>query len=1014
MDEGKATAWNGYENMKNTGGLDGDPKLIEGLIDLGFDTNNDKKISEEELRNSTIEKIELDFKEIQNIDILTNLGPNIKLISLTGNNISSLKEHHFENATGLIELRLGGNQITEIPNNLLSDLKKLEGINLSENPIQNIPKDIFAGNPNLKMVVLENMGLTQLPADLLKNNPEMKSLIITGNEFELLPDDLFANNKKMLTFFAGGNRLKKLPESISGLEELAVLLAGSNQITSIPESFGNLKEMKFLNLGNNRLTSIPKQLLFNMITQGLVEDNVHIILSQNNIKELPFDEMIEVLEAHGGKPYNLMINKNLFPEKPDAELMAKMERLGVHFSGGETLYYPQKTSMDIQLVATDKKIKISKKLSHLEMFYWELINHPSFGRGTTMDNSDDLIKLIDIKERERLGLGKNVPRDEVVQALYKKDFDYVGWKIETFIEDEKGNPIGQSYVLRSKNDDIDKLIKEVEIPNMVIGNKYRVIERFYIGFDEDAPMWMENINEVVATDVAPPPKVDGRELKEHAHILDLSEEKYSDINDSLKSLFVKGNKTSSKFKMESVNFQFDNLQKNGKDVVVSALSIKVKDRFIASRAVAGKKGEFLVFIPSDAIQKEGYAKDSKWTLKITMKDDTNTEVVTEEVILLLDWNKDFALDSKSKGKLLLSNKDKSTNAVLTGSKFKISGASYNEEVVLQNADGLELELKEGEYTVTQILAPKGYKLDSTSKKVTIKADEKAKIEFFNEKESSGGSGSGGSGSGGGGGYSGGGSTTIKDNKVPLANDPKLKDKLIKKAEKIIAQKGSGNYREETIAVVEKALQDFVKGMKDSEANLIKALDAAHLEKVSILLSKGFMSGFPGNKFMPNKNMTRAEVAAMFTDLLDEEPETIKTFSDIKAQAWYADSLAKIASLGYLKADENGRIHPQKNITRAEYAYIISKVAKLKAGTKLPADVNQNHWAAEAIAANLQAGVIAGYKDGTFKPENEITRAEAVSMLSRAFNIASKNNRKKDYDDVKPTHWAYDVIMNSGK
>lgn len=1022
-----ANPWAGYENFSTPSG---DPGLIQGLIQQGVDTDGDKKISIKELEETKIEVLKLGFQEIKDISLLKHLGPNVKEIYLAENNIEFIGEDVFEKATNLKVIDLGGNKITKIHPNAFRNQNKLERMAISSNPLIEIPDDFLSNFSELKEIFLEELNLESIPSDMFAHNKKLQVVILARNKLQSIPEDLFKNNPEITTLHLSYNRLKELPESISELKELAVLLAATNQLKSIPESYGNLEELSIVNFSENMLETVPEKMLLNMVIRASVDDRVQVSLSMNKIRELPFDTMVEQIdEGIGGQFAAFTINKNFFPTNPDEDLKKKMKRIGVLFEGADTLYYPQKTSMDIQVAAYDEKIVYTQRINSLEMFYWELMNHPMIGQGRMIEDVDQLLHYIDKVDREQLGLKKDVPREEVVAKIFKTRFGALGWEIKTVIEDENGTVVYQDE-LNSDNNDIEKFVYEYEIKGAKEGQKYTVKRRLAIalGFDEK-PVWLETDNEVVFQKTAPPPVDNTKNLKEFAHILNMDKKSHSPINDALEKIIV--NKVSSskaRVTLAPTTFKFKPFESENKEYTVDRMAIVTKNKAIYGRTTPGKEGEFIHLIPNDTLNPKNPAKDMELMLKVEIKDKATKEVETKDVVLLLDWNKDFKVDQTNpqKSKLVILNKDKQTNAALVGGKFEISSTNEKKEFTINDASGMNFELEKGDYTIVQLAAPSGYKLDSAPKVVKVEEGKDDTFTFFNEKDSSNsgggnsgggnsGGGSGGDGFSGGGGSSNRGSTTIPDNQVPLAKDPKAVQKMIEKAERILKDSKSKEiYSAETLKALEKEIELAKKGDKEAIARLEEALKKADNERISKILGNGFMKGFPNNKFMPNKNMTRAEVAAMFDALIDDAAETSKKFTDIKEDAWYANSLSKLGSLEYIRSDESGKINPQQNITRAEYAYILAKIKNLSSGTKMPKDVNQEHWAAAEIAACVEAGIIAGYKDGSFKPENAITRAEAVAMITRAFNVETKKNREKDYDDVKKEHWAYNAIMTASK
>lgn len=249
----------------------------------------------------------------------------------------------------------------------------------------------------------------------------------------------------------------------------------------------------------------------------------------------------------------------------------------------------------------------------------------------------------------------------------------------------------------------------------------------------------------------------------------------------------------------------------------------------------------------------------------------------------------------------------------------------------------------------------------------------------------------------------------KDNKQDKKKE--LEQQLKKKVEKILSKEERKYYKKQTLESLEKAFEAFKKGEKDSEAKLRAVLEIARLEKVTTLLQSGYMVGYPENKFMPNKQITVAEASVMFANLIDEETNEMPV---TKAKTWYSKGVNKLVALGYIKVEKDTKLDPDRAITRAEYAYILAKLGNYKDGTKSLKDVKNDYWAAKEISSLVEKGIISGYKDGSFKPDNTITRAEACSMVNRAFNLKADISNKKPYSDVKKDSWAYEAIMTAAK
>ncbi|MDO4793461.1 MAG: S8 family serine peptidase [Filifactor alocis] len=268
------------------------------------------------------------------------------------------------------------------------------------------------------------------------------------------------------------------------------------------------------------------------------------------------------------------------------------------------------------------------------------------------------------------------------------------------------------------------------------------------------------------------------------------------------------------------------------------------------------------------------------------------------------------------------------------------------------------------------------------------------------------------GSSGGGGGGGGSSSAVTAPKQVANVISRVPEKIKSKIDQI--QKNTKIYSSQTLKALEEAMKLLAKDEKAGQKALDKVLEDARVEKITYTLEQGYMQGYEGNKFKPDAHITRAEASILFADLIEEEELKKLVFSDVKQDVWYTAAVMKLSSTGYLRAREDGNMHPNDEITRAEYAYILAKLRNLPPANKIMRDVPKEHWAAEAIAASIEAGIISGYDDGTVRPDQPITRAEAVSMIQRTFNTKKDIKEKTPYSDVPEGHWAYDVIVAARK
>ena len=185
----------------------------------------------------------------------------------------------------------------------------------------------------------------------------------------------------------------------------------------------------------------------------------------------------------------------------------------------------------------------------------------------------------------------------------------------------------------------------------------------------------------------------------------------------------------------------------------------------------------------------------------------------------------------------------------------------------------------------------------------------------------------------------------------------------------------------------------------------------------------FLVGYTDGTFGPERNMTRAEVTTMFARLLTEQIEADKTysntFSDVPKGYWAANYIGYMQQFGIITGYSDGSFRPDAPVTRAEFAAIASRFEKLTEGSKSFTDVSDTYWAARYINFAATRGWVTGYSDGTFKPENTITRAEVAAVTCRLLErsadqsyIRSHLKELRTFADMTESHWAYWYAMEA--
>ena len=205
-----------------------------------------------------------------------------------------------------------------------------------------------------------------------------------------------------------------------------------------------------------------------------------------------------------------------------------------------------------------------------------------------------------------------------------------------------------------------------------------------------------------------------------------------------------------------------------------------------------------------------------------------------------------------------------------------------------------------------------------------------------------------------------------------------------------------NYYEVTVKFGSKAKADYPVTLKDRNGNEVSGITDDHGTLILPGVEhKAYIFGYPDGAFRPNGNMTRSEAAAIFARLIAEaKNETISgksSFKDVNSGEWYASYVAYLEKYNVLKGYSDHTFRADNFVTRAEFVamsvryYDLFKDLPSVPNTKKYSDVSPNYWAVKDISIAKEIGWLNGYADGTFRGDNEITRAEAVTVINRATN-----------------------------
>lgn len=178
----------------------------------------------------------------------------------------------------------------------------------------------------------------------------------------------------------------------------------------------------------------------------------------------------------------------------------------------------------------------------------------------------------------------------------------------------------------------------------------------------------------------------------------------------------------------------------------------------------------------------------------------------------------------------------------------------------------------------------------------------------------------------------------------------------------------------------------------------------------------YIVGYEDGLVRPNADITRAEVAAIFFRLLkddvrDSNLTAENAFNDVAFGLWHNKSISTMAHVGILKGRTSDTFVPNAPITRAEFAAICSRFDRSNVEIKSDFNDISGHWVENEIRRAASLGWIQGYTDGSFKPDQNITRAEAASMINRMLHrlpetVEDLLDGMIQWPDNQPSDWYY--------
>lgn len=237
-----------------------------------------------------------------------------------------------------------------------------------------------------------------------------------------------------------------------------------------------------------------------------------------------------------------------------------------------------------------------------------------------------------------------------------------------------------------------------------------------------------------------------------------------------------------------------------------------------------------------------------------------------------------------------------------------------------------------------------------------------------------------------------------------------------------------NSRTITLQQAMTLLEKYISQMGGSNSNNGGSTDTQPAQPAGLLdmtSHKAYVSGCTATTFAPTGTLTRAEAAQMLYELMTEQAHkqydcSSNGFRDVPAGQWYTAAVSTLANAGAINGCGDGTFQPNQAISRAQFVTILAGIYGVNASGGMPfSDVGRS-WYYDAVATAYANGWVSGFMDGTFHPNQTITRAEAVSILNRVLGrscdltfVQANAQTALHFTDVPANAWYYaDVIEAS--
>ncbi len=178
----------------------------------------------------------------------------------------------------------------------------------------------------------------------------------------------------------------------------------------------------------------------------------------------------------------------------------------------------------------------------------------------------------------------------------------------------------------------------------------------------------------------------------------------------------------------------------------------------------------------------------------------------------------------------------------------------------------------------------------------------------------------------------------------------------------------------------------------------------------------YINGYSDGTFRPENNITREEIAIILHRIVDEEALRKKAdwvrFHDVDEEHWAAEAIQKLTRLSVLNGYESGHFDPKGNVTRGEVAVVLARMGKLKTTNVDSFTDTKDYWGSKEVNTIAEKGWINGYEDGSFRPDENITRGELVAIVNRALGRKRVRYAINPFKDLDVSKWYHEEILKA--